>query len=185
MTFDNISENLWAVRYEGEEDNELYRLFAQWNDVVYLTDFFRKNFDDLKFFKVDSISNAVSDTIEDSDVLESLFLDIKPEDNFRHVFNPLSHKSKESFLEKMKQKLGQVFYKRKARHDSWLRIYALHLGNDVYMITGGAIKLTGSMEEREHTAEELVKIEKVRNFLITERIVNEEGFQDYINEISI
>ncbi len=185
MNFDCISENLWVVRYENEKDNELYRLFSQWNDVMYLDKFFRENYDDLKFFKVDSISDAISDTIEDSDILESVFLDMKPEDDLKAVFNSLTHKNKESFFEKVKHKLGKVVYKRNAKHDSWLRIYALNLGEGVYMITGGAIKLTGTMGERKHTADELVKVENVRNFLISNGIVDRNGFQEYINEISI
>jgi hypothetical protein len=34
------------------------------------------------------------------------------------------------------------------------------------VITGGAVKLTHKMEERTHTREELIKLEKGRNFLI-------------------
>ena len=54
MTFDDITEDgrLWAVRYDGEEDNALYTLFDQWNDVMWLRSFFKKNWQDLtsKFF---------------------------------------------------------------------------------------------------------------------------------------
>ena len=34
MTFDCITQdkNLWAVRYDGDSDNILYRLFDQWDD---------------------------------------------------------------------------------------------------------------------------------------------------------
>jgi hypothetical protein len=95
MTFDDITGDgrLWAVRYEGEDDNELYKLFDRWNDVVWLRNFF--------------------------------------------------------------------------------------------IITGGAIKLTATMQERKHTAEELVKIERTRRFLIDNGIVDENGFEDYLNEIEI
>ena len=54
MTFDDITEDgrLWAVRYEGEEDNVLYSLFDRWNDVVWLRNFFKANSKDLeKYFK--------------------------------------------------------------------------------------------------------------------------------------
>lgn len=45
MTFDKIIDNgkLWAVRYEEETDNELFKLFAQWSDVEYLHQFFKAN----------------------------------------------------------------------------------------------------------------------------------------------
>jgi hypothetical protein len=45
MTFDDITEDgrLWAVRNEGNEDNELYHLFDRWNDVVWLRNLSRLN----------------------------------------------------------------------------------------------------------------------------------------------
>lgn len=39
------------------------------------------------------------------------------------------------------------------------------------------------MQEREHTAAELVKIEKVRNFLLAARIVDDDSFIEYIAEL--
>ena len=45
------------------------------------------------------------------------------------------------------------------------------------------LNLTATMQEREHTQLELIKIEKVRRFLLDERIIDEEGFTDYINEL--
>lgn len=44
-TFDDITEDgrLWAVRYDEENDNALYALFDQWNDVMWLRTFFKKN----------------------------------------------------------------------------------------------------------------------------------------------
>ncbi len=38
------------------------------------------------------------------------------------------------------------------------------------------------MQEREHTATELAKIEKVRNFLLDEKIIDDESFIEYIAE---
>ena len=47
------------------------------------------------------------------------------------------------------------------RHASWLRIYAIKLEPGIYVITGGAIKLTRTMQEREHTLLELDKMEEM------------------------
>lgn len=67
-------------------------------------------------------------------------------------------------------------------HASWLRLYAIKLEPGHYIITGGAIKLTRTMQERDHTFQELAKMEQVRNLLIEEGVVDAEGFEDYINE---
>ena len=47
-------------------------------------------------------------------------------------------------------------------------------------VPGGAIKLTHTMQEREHTLEELRKLEKVRNFLLSEGASDMDGFYDLI-----
>ena len=44
------------------------------------------------------------------------------------------------------------------QHPSWLRIYAIRIEPNVYIVTGGAIKLTATMQEREHTQKELDKL---------------------------
>ena len=51
----------------------------------------------------------------------------------------------------------------------------------MYVITGGAIKLTLKMEEREHTRQELVKLEQVREFLLSENIIDDDSFVEYMN----
>ena len=66
------------------------------------------------------------------------------------------------------------------RHSSWLRIYAIKVGDSAYIITGGTIKLTATMQEREHTLAELHKMEMVRNHLISEGVVDSEGFIDLL-----
>lgn len=182
MTFDDITGDgrLWAVRYDGANDNELFRLFDQWNDVMWLRNFFKENINDLSaYFKITDINQAISDTIDDSEILEGVILDISPEANLDLIFRPLSNnRTIAEMLEKMKAR-GE----RTNRHDSWLRIYAIRLADGKYIITGGAIKLTATMQERAHTQAELDKIEKVRRFLLDEGIVDDNGFIDYISEL--
>lgn len=63
-----------------------------------------------------------------------------------------------------------------------MRIYAIKLAAGIYIIAGGAIKLTATMQEREHTLLELQKMEKVRRFLLEENIVDDESFIEYLGE---
>lgn len=79
MTFDCITEdkNLWAVRYDGEDDNVLFRLFDQWDDAEWLRSFFTCHFSDLvRYFRITNINQAVLDTMDDRDELECLLLDL-------------------------------------------------------------------------------------------------------------
>lgn len=172
MTFDDITEDgrLWAVRYKEDEENALYRLFDQWNDVAWLRGFFKENIDDLSsYFKITDVNEAIYDTIEESEILQCLIMDISPDADLDTIFRPLDNRRTAEVL------LG----KEKAR----LRIYALRLSSGIYIITGGAIKLTATMQEREHTLKELHKMEKVRQFLLCENIVDDDSFIDYLSEI--
>lgn len=182
MVFVDISgnETLWAVRFEGEEENEFVKVFYQWNDAMWLRQFFKENIDDLSaYFKITDINQAVRDTVEDSEILRCLILDISPNADLSKFFRPLdNNQASDLMLQKEKARL-----KRKLRHSSWLRLYAIKLSPKVYVVTGGAIKLTATMQEREHTRKELTKIEKVRRYLLDEGIVDDNGFIDYIQEL--
>lgn len=182
MTFDKILENdtLWAVRYDGAADNALQILFEQWSDPEWLVDFFIKNLSDLNsYFKITDINQAIYDTIDDNHEMQCLILDISPDANLDTLFLPLENsRTREMLLGKEKAKI-----KNRPRHSSWLRIYAIKLEPGCYIITGGAIKLTRTMQEREHTLNELQKMESVRNFLLKSGAVDADGFKDYLKEI--
>ena len=182
MTFDDITEDgrLWAARYNGEKDNALYTLFDQWSDMMWLRSFFKANWQDLtSYFKITDVNQAIEDTIEDSDRLQGIIMDISPDANLDEIFHPLENlRTADILLGKEKARL-----KRMERHSSWLRIYAIKLSEGVYVITGGAIKLTLKMEEREHTRLELMKMEKVRSFLLKENIIDDDSFVEYMNTL--
>lgn len=182
MTFDLITDNghLWAVRYDDCLDNVLDTILDQWNDVAWLRSFFKKNIADLtSYFKITNLNQAIYDTIEDSEKLQCLIMDISPDANLDEIFRPLENeRSQEMMLGKEKARLHQT-----PRHASWLRIYAIRLEPGIYIITGGAIKLTRTMQEREHTLVELAQMEKVRNYLIDNGISDLDSFNDYLREI--
>lgn len=182
MKFDKILENntLWAVRYDGQEDNALQTLFEQWSDPEWLVDFFVANMSDLtSYFKITDINQAIYDTIDDSQRMQCLILDISPDADLDQIFRPLENsRTSEMLLGKEKAKI-----KNRPQHASWLRIYAIKLEPGCYIITGGAIKLTRTMQEREHTLAELKKMETVRNFLLENDAIDADGFEDYLSEI--
>ena len=181
MTFDKILSNdtLWAVRYEGAEDNALQTLFDQWNNPEWLVDFFLANMADLEsFFKITDINQAIYDTIDDSHRIQCLILDISPEADLDKIFRPLENsRTSEMLLSKEKARI-----RNRQQHASWLRIYAIKLEPGCYIITGGAIKLTRTMEEREHTLQELRKMEQVRDYLISNKAIDAEGLVDFLSE---
>lgn len=180
MTFDKVIEDgrLWAVRFDNDRENALQKVMSQWSDAGWLADFFTQNFDDLiSYFRIINIEDAIYQTMEDRDELACIIMDISPEANLDHFFRPLdNYRTSEMLLGKEKGR---------PHHRSWLRLYAIKLNAGIYIITGGAIKLTRTMQEREHTLQELEKMEKVRNFLIREGVFDEDSFDDYQKEVEL
>lgn len=179
MKFINISgERIWSVVYDGESVDALTKLFREWNDLDFLEEFFMKNSDDLaSYFRITDIDLAIYDTLEDANELRCMILDISPDADVDRLFRHFENSRIAEML------LGRE----KARgirraHDSWLRIYALKIEKNAYLITGGAIKLTRTMEEREHTLAELRKMEIVRNFLIVQGAIDIDGLKDIAND---
>ncbi len=183
MEFVRILEDarLWAVIYDGEKDNCFDALFSQWFDIGWLKSFFQNNLSDLSsFFRITDVYQAVMETIDEASQLECLMLDISPDADldllFRHLENS---RYAEISLGKEKAKGYGI-----GNHPSWLRIYAIKIEPGVYLVTGGAIKLTAKMTERSHTLAELAKLEHVRNFLIDNGIFDVDSLIDYNNEQS-
>lgn len=176
MTFDEIAENkhLWAARFENEEENELYKLFDNWLDVNYLRSFFKENIADLSKFKF-TIDAAIEDTLDDADILNDMLLDETK--NIESLFQPLSPNTRLYYLEKKKTKGLRI-----NGHDSWLRIYAIKVDVNLFIITGGAIKLTRTMQERKHTNEEFKKLERVRTYLCELGVIDSDSFIESCNE---
>lgn len=174
-------ECLLSVKGDHEKYSEFDKIFSNWTDIEYLHNFFTDNEKDL------------SDPIWEGITIEQAIIKTRNETyKFLQHLKRISKKpSKERIplLLRLFYPLGNglitnhLFEKKKAygnRSKSWLRIYALKAGEDMYIITGGTIKLTREMHEREHTRSELVKLDKCRNFLISEGIVDDDGVIEYM-----
>lgn len=171
--------HLWAVRDEAKDTDELSILFRQWSNGNYLLDFFLANLDDLQsFFHIQKISDAIKDTMEDAQELERLILDFPYTERLDGLFHPLSladNRAHEMTREKARN------WDRE-RHASWLRIYAIRIDPNVFVVTGGAIKLTAAMQDREHTQIELDKLNACREYLKQNGVFDQDSFIDLTEE---
>lgn len=168
-TFEVVKGSLYAIGYKGSKMSEFERLFEDWNNPLYLDSFFTEHLADLQqeFWQGMSISEAIKKTIRDAAELE---LKIKylaeqgklsKSENLSDLFKPLFNKPTK--LEK--------FEKSKAKgllHKSWLRVYAIRLKPNLYLVTGGAIKLTEDMNHRAHLLLELEKLKIAHKYLTGE-----------------
>jgi len=164
-TFAVVEESLFSVQYESEAFHEFAKCFELWNDPIYLREFFEKHIEDLNnpFWNGITIEDAIIKTRDDAKILEEELLYIaetgKTErlETLSTLFEPLSKGVIEEY-EKDKAK--------GLRKPSWLRIYAIRIEANYYVISGGAIKLTPTMNETNHLLLELEKLECTRNYLL-------------------
>lgn len=92
MRFEDVLQNgrLWAVVYDGDQQDILSQTFTHWLDPAFLEDFFSRNSKDLEeYFHITNLDVAIYDTIEDAASLSCLILDIRPDANLDTLFRPL------------------------------------------------------------------------------------------------
>lgn len=155
-----IEGRLYAIIYEEGAPDSFSQCFQAWNDVVYLERFFEENKSDLH----QSIESAVFKVLEEAEQFEKDILacargqfSAKTLDNY--IFQPL-HKNDDYDMPLLQAKSYGT-----GRGSSFIRLYAIRLAEGSYIVTGGAIKLTRSMQERTHTEAERKKLNAVANFL--------------------
>ncbi len=191
-----IKNSLYAIKYENSDDkfentefvenkqsNEFCRLFNNWQDPEYLYNFFNEHKQDLqkKFFNYISIEKAILKTIDTAYKFQQKILSTAEKEknddyqNLQTLFVPLNNYEKVIFPIPEHQK-SKAYGSKK----SWLRMYAIRIEKNVFIITGGAIKLTRTMNERKHLRKELKKLENVKQFLISEGIIDDDSIIEFL-----
>lgn len=173
-----INKNLLAVKYSDQEFDEFERCFDNWADIQYLSDFFNANKSYLKngFYGKVTIKQAINRTLEEAEALEEYLIDatISGEEDIyqslQTIFKPL--RSDEYELKDLQKSKAYG-----SRYKSWLRIYAIRIAHNTYVISGSAIKLVATMNDDELLQKELFKLEITKKYLIDNGLIDEDDFQ--------
>ncbi len=171
--FDVTKHTLLAVQFDGEEDDEFRKAFINWNDTKYLYDFFKENETDLLhgYYEFSSIDEAVLTTLDLAEKLEDLIFD-KSDENATEISNTL-----QSIFKPLDNNETTIYNLQKSKlSKSWLRIYAIRIAEQVYVITGSAIKLVLKMDT-ELLKLELQKLERTKNYLLENDLIEENSFE--------
>ncbi len=157
----------------GEID-EFERCFELWSNPLYLYNYFVKNerFLNNRFWKNISIEDAAKITKQKALEFEELLTENKSD--IESLFRPLDNRQ---------IKFAELI-KGKSKYD-WLRLYAIKIDTNRFLITGGAIKLTNIMEEHESTRNELRKLEKIKNYLVALGVIDGDSFDEILYEIRL
>jgi len=173
-----IDESLYSFRYVGEEQHEFARLFDLWRDAEYLEDFFEAHKTDLssEFWGEIDVLEAILITRKEANRLELEILNVA-ESGKTDRYSTLSTLFKPLYNNPLKIEHFEKNKLKGKNRPSWLRIYAIRIESNLFVITGGAIKLTPTMNEREHLLKELGKLEAARNFLMDDNNADLEIFE--------
>jgi hypothetical protein len=162
-----FATNIYAFQFDEDAD-VLERIFDLWADPLYLYEFFTENESDLK--NEYTIEEAVKRTRIEAKFFKKKMLECanaspdRLNEFFANLYNN-EYKNSEIPRQKAKQK--------------WLRLYALKIEQEerfLYVITGGMIKLTHLMEDREHGKKEKTIINQCRDHLRTIGVYDSETF---------
>lgn len=173
MTIHRIFEEidgieLYAVQYEGEERNEYDRLMDSWTDVDHLRNY-------AKAHQVADVDRFVRQILTAAEEIDDFLQSFNPAtDGLDEFFKPLSN---------LDSGIGKDLNSRKGRIDgNILRLYAIRLDQNFFLITGGAVKMSLEMRDHPDTERELQKIQTVRSYLKENGVFDDDSFIDFIQD---
>ncbi len=155
---------LYSVKYKDDRVNPkeydaLELLYDRWTNPNWLSDFFTKFKEDYQgFYGKLNLKKIVPRSIDEADLLFETLEDLAESNELDKLFKPLTKDNdlNEDLTSRIKAYGGD--------DAPWLRLYAIKY-NNTYVITGGGIKLTKTMNTREHLKAELTKLNIVKGFL--------------------
>jgi hypothetical protein len=172
-----VKDKLLSVQFEPNDCDEFTLAFRNWNDTAYLEAFFENNKNDLQsgFYGAITIEEAIFSTIDEALVFEDKIRRVAKIGKFKTesslqdlVFYPL-HKNDRNYKLQESKAYGD-------KYKSWLRIYAVRISSECFVVSGSAIKLTGAMGEQNHTADELIKLKITAAYLKENGLLEEDDF---------
>lgn len=165
---DIFAEQLYAFHYQNEEDNEFDRLMDNWTDVNYLRTYAKEN-------NIENINQFVRNKLKDAEQIQDLLEEITTNNEpLEYYFRPLfDTEQRVKILSLQKGKIGK----------NGLRLYAIKIDENLFVITGGAIKMSQTMQGHPDSNQELEKIKKAKLLLQNNEVIDSDSFYELIKEI--
>lgn len=172
---------IYSIKYDRWDENEFDRLFQLWNDVGTVAQFIRDNSHCLKSaFWRDNIEpeDATRQVLDEAESLETLFDELnentstgqKPD--FDSHFQYLEGKYKYVLEWQPMKSYG-------TSRPSLLRIYAIKMKPNTYLITGGGIKLADTIQNSPDLKEHIIQdIDLVRSYLKENGIMDSDDMEN-------
>jgi len=170
---DIFAEQLYSFVYKDDDGfydlNEYDRLLDLWTDVSYLRTYAKNN-------KVKDINQFVNNRLEDAEQIEDVLEEIvNNEQPLEYYFRPLY--DTEIGVRILSLQKG------KASRKNGLRLYAIKIDDNCFVITGGAIKMSQTMQGHPDTSKELPKLDRAKAFLKNNGVLDRDSFYEFKSEL--
>ncbi len=163
-----FADVLFAFHYDNEVSNEYERLMDLWTDVAFLKQFAENN-------AVSNVSKFIRGILQDAEQIQDFLKNLSQGDQpFELYFQPLQNSEYNRLL---------GFQKGKVRRNR-LRYYAIKIGDNCFVITGGAIKMSQTMQQHPDTVKELIKLKAAKTYLNKNGVFDEDSFYELLIEQS-
>jgi hypothetical protein len=133
-------EGLWAVRWDDEPTDAFRKLLAEWTDPEYMFQFCVDHLPDVqrKFgYAIDS-AVAAAELMDEAEALKALLYRLgtrqQPDVQLQQVLRPLGNEGNLTELQ-----LSKASVKDRTFKDPKLRIYAVRVGENTYVVTGAPL----------------------------------------------
>ncbi|WP_295118584.1 hypothetical protein [uncultured Chitinophaga sp.] len=172
----HCEDALWAIKFHENMPDEFNRLFGLWNDHEYVSAFCEAHEDKLQsvFGQGVTVNDAVDEIIDEAVLLERQLYYFFRYKKLQEIFRPL-HNNVYMLHALQQSKAAPILKKRSPA----LRIYALRMSANTFIITGGAIKMTRTMWEMEHLQKELRKLNMAVTWLKENGLHSSESLNDF------
>jgi hypothetical protein len=162
-----FAKQLYSFKYENKEDNEYDRLMELWGDVSYLNKFAKDN-------EVPGVKKFVRCRLRDAEEHQDWLEDLcESGEQLEQYFRQLDNlETGEKILSLQKGRIEK----------NGLRIYSIKIDDNLFVITGGAIKMSQLMKDHPDTKKELVKLDKAKSYLEINGVFDCDSFYSLLNE---
>lgn len=166
-----FGDQLFTFHFNDEKMNELQRLLTLWNDTAYLYKFVTENRLDVP--KDEPIPSLVLQLNENANEIDDILNEISSDSrrSLDEFFKPLDNK--EYHIVELSKQKGRKNY---------LRLFAIRIDTNCFIITGGAIKFHHLNKDRLHTHKEMQKIDRCRDYLKNNNVFDSDSFYEFLNE---
>lgn len=186
MTIVGIFEPyIYSIKFDNEESDEYSRLLEEWSDMEKVKDFFERNKSYMSDYMSKCIKNfyeAAEQVSDEADALEYTLCDLYEntqngiEPDFDSFFKPLDGLYSLSIDYMPTKSYGNG-------RPPLIRMYAIKIISNVYVITDGGIKIAKKIQESPELKDHVFKkINQVREFLKFHNIISSEDLKTYCDE---